>query len=52
MRISEVTRLQWDDLNETDRTIRIRDRKHPTAKIGNHYTVPLLTVAVMTPMKL
>jgi integrase len=45
MRISEVCRLQWDDLNETDRTIRIRDRKHPTQKIGNHQIVPLLTVA-------
>ena len=44
MRISEVCRLQWEDLNEADRTIRIRDRKHPTAKIGNHQTVPLLTV--------
>lgn len=45
MRISEVCRLRWEDLNETDRTVRIRDRKHPTAKIGNHYTIPLLTVA-------
>lgn len=44
MRISEVCRLQWEDLNEADRTIRIRDRKHPTAKIGNHQTVPLLTL--------
>ncbi len=45
MRISEVCRLRWDDLNETDRTIVIRDRKHPTEKIGNHQTVPLLTLA-------
>jgi integrase len=45
MRISEVCRLQWEDLNEADRTIRIRDRKHPTAKIGNHQIVPLLTLA-------
>lgn len=45
MRISEVCRLQWSDLNETDRTIVIRDRKHPTEKHGNHQTVPLLTVA-------
>jgi integrase len=42
MRISEVCRLEWADLNETDRTIRIRDRKHPTAKQGNHQIVPLL----------
>jgi integrase len=45
MRISEVCRLEWADLNETDRTILIRDRKHPTAKDGNHQTVPLLDVA-------
>ncbi len=45
MRISEVCRLQWDDLNETDKTIRIRDRKHPSAKIGNHQIVPLLMLA-------
>lgn len=45
MRISETCRLQWDDLNETDKTIRIRDRKHPSAKIGNHQIVPLLTIA-------
>jgi integrase len=42
MRISETCRLEWRDLNEIDRTIRIRDRKHPTAKIGNHQIVPLL----------
>lgn len=45
MRISEVCRLQWADLNDTDRTILIRDRKHPTEKIGNHQTVPLLMLA-------
>lgn len=45
MRISEVCRLEWTDLNEADRTIRIRDRKHPTEKIGNHQIVPLLKVA-------
>lgn len=42
MRISEVTRLRWADLNETDRTIIVRDRKHPSDKIGNDQTVPLL----------
>lgn len=39
---SEVTRLRWADLNEQDRTIVIRDRKHPRKKYGNHMTVPLL----------
>jgi integrase len=45
MRISEVTRITWADLNEADRTVVIRDRKHPRKKIGNDSTVPLLTVA-------
>jgi integrase len=42
MRISETCRLRWDDLNTTDKTIRIRDRKHPSEKMGNHQIVPLL----------
>jgi integrase len=29
MRVDEITRLRWSDLNEDDRTIIIRDRKHP-----------------------
>lgn len=44
MRISEVCRLRWDDLNEADRTILIRDRKHPTDRLGNDQLVPLLNV--------
>jgi integrase len=42
MRISETCRLQWSDMNEADKTIRIRDRKHPSEKMGNHQIVPLL----------
>ncbi len=42
MRISEVCRLEWDDLDETNKTIVIRSRKHPTDKIGNDSVVPLL----------
>jgi len=42
MRISETCRLQWSDMNEGDKTIRIRDRKHPSEKMGNHQIVPLL----------
>jgi len=42
MRISEVCRLQCTDLDETKRTIVIRDRKHPQDKLGNDQTVPLL----------
>lgn len=42
MRIGEVCRLQWADLNEADRTILVRDRKHPREKFGNNQMVPLL----------
>ena len=35
MRRSEITRLQWSDLDEKNRTILIRDRKDPKKKIGN-----------------
>ncbi|MFC5550769.1 tyrosine-type recombinase/integrase [Massilia aerilata] len=42
MRVDEITRLRWIDLNETDRTIIIRDRKHPRQKQGNDQEVPLL----------
>jgi integrase len=44
MRISEICRLQWKDLNERDRTIIIRDRKHPQDRLGNDQLVPLLNV--------
>ncbi|SIT43781.1 Phage integrase [Paraburkholderia piptadeniae] len=42
MRASEITSLRWDDINHADRTIMIRDRKHPEEKIGNNQIVPLL----------
>jgi integrase len=42
MRISEVCRLEWRDLNETARTILVRDRKHPRDRLGNDQMVPLL----------
>jgi integrase len=42
MRAGEITSLRRDDLNEAERTILIRDRKHPQEKIGNNQTVPLL----------
>lgn len=42
MRISEVCRLQWKDFDAQAKTILIRDRKHPTEKIGNNQLVPLL----------
>lgn len=42
MRLGEIVGLRWCDLNEQDRTIVIRDRKHPTQKVGNDQEVPLL----------
>ncbi|MCO5399132.1 tyrosine-type recombinase/integrase [Ralstonia soli] len=42
MRAGEITRIRWADIDETDRTVVIRDRKDPSEKIGNHQTVPLL----------
>lgn len=42
MRLSEVTRVQWADLDHAKKTLVIRDRKHPNKKRGNHQTIPLL----------
>lgn len=46
MRLSEITRLCWSDLNSKDKTILIRDRKDPRAKQGNNQVVPLLVDAL------
>jgi len=45
MRLGEICRIRWDDYDADNSTIVIRDRKHPTAKAGNHQTVPLLADA-------
>lgn len=42
MRLGEIVGLRWIDLNEDDKTIVIRNRKHPTQKEGNDQEVPLL----------
>lgn len=42
MRLGEIIRIRWEDLNEVDRTVIIRDRKHPREKQGNDQEVPLL----------
>ncbi|MEZ8106809.1 site-specific integrase [Vibrio cortegadensis] len=42
MRIGEVCKIQWDDINEEHRTVIVRDRKDPRKKAGNHMIVPLL----------
>lgn len=43
MRLSEICRIRWDDLDVEGRMLTIRDRKHPRSKIGNDQTVPLLS---------
>lgn len=55
MRIGEVCKLQWSDLNEDHRTILVHDRKDPRKKEGNHMIVPLLAesfdIAMRQPKK-
>jgi len=41
MRLGEIVNLRWEDLGESDRTIVIRARKHPTKKASNHQKIPL-----------
>lgn len=42
MRIGEICTLRWDDLDQEQRAILVRDRKDPRKKAGNHMVVPLL----------
>jgi integrase len=42
MRIGEVTRIQWSDVDKKNRAVLVRDRKDPRKKQGNHMVVPLL----------
>jgi integrase len=45
-RISETCRITWKDLERKPKMLWVRDRKHPTEKIGNDYHVPLLGKAL------
>lgn len=42
MRIGEVCKIRWDDVDEEQRAVLVRDRKDPRKKDGNHMMVPLL----------
>ncbi|MDR0219283.1 MAG: site-specific integrase [Enterobacteriaceae bacterium] len=42
MRIGEVCKIRWDDIDEKQRSVIVRDRKDPRKKVGNHMSVPLL----------
>lgn len=45
MRQSEICRIRIEDLNWENKTVIIKDRKHPEFKVGNDETVPLLPSA-------
>lgn len=42
MRRGEICQVTWADLDETNRMLLIRDRKHPRRKVGNNELIPLL----------
>ena len=42
MRLGEIVNIKWEDVDVESRTVLIRDRKHPTEKLGNNQKVPLL----------
>jgi integrase len=44
MRLDEIARIEWQDLNERTRTIIVTNRKDPRRKDGNNQRVPLLDV--------
>lgn len=46
MRLGEITRVTWDDLDLKQNTLTIRDRKDPRRKKGNHCTIPLPCEAI------
>lgn len=42
MRVGEVCKILWEDLDEKESWVIVRDRKDPRKKAGNHMKVPLL----------
>lgn len=50
MRLGEVVRLRWEDLDAERRLITVRDRKDPRRKDGNDQRVPLLAVGGIDPL--
>lgn len=45
MRLGEICRIKWEDVDFEKRTVVIRDRKDPSEKEGNDQIVPLLKQA-------
>ncbi len=46
MRVGEICRISFEDVNREQKTVLIRDRKDPKQKIGNNQIVPLLPAAM------
>lgn len=42
MRVGEVCKIRWEDVDEKQKAVLVRDRKDPRKKSGNHMLVPLL----------
>ena len=42
MRLGEIVKITWEDLDLQSKMVIVRDRKDPKAKIGNDCAVPLL----------
>ncbi|EGG92992.1 Site-specific recombinase, phage integrase family [gamma proteobacterium IMCC1989] len=42
MRIGEVCSILWEDVDEAQKSVTVRNRKDPRKKTGNHMVVPLL----------
>jgi integrase len=46
MRLGEICRISFEDVDWERHTVVVRDRKDPKYKIGNHQTIPLLPDAM------
>ena len=42
MRLGEIHRQVWEDVNFESQTLTIRDRKDPNQKVGNDETIPMI----------
>ena len=52
MRQSEIMRVEWADLDTRRKLIKVRDRKDPRQKDGNHQMVPLVDLTGYDAMQL
>jgi integrase len=52
MRQDEIVRVEWRDLDASNRMLLIRDRKDPRKKKGNDQRIPLLDVSGYDAMKI